>query len=310
MNVEFKFHYVVDGAQKGFLARKAHVTEDELVLDGQRLPFSWVTDSHAGENRIVLALQPTEEPGKELSEMMRDGILVLDVAGIGAADLERRIDRVASRLAAEAHRKALEAEGRGDEARIETCPFCDSTVDLCELPKTKNVYCLPLRFPLRPGQDPRRRREGHPLLRLSRVQFLRRSRNTPSSTSTSSSCVRLRMQTKSLCEGCPPPPPPPLILCIFLISASPDGHLGTHQVLHGARADSRWRLAGANAAAAAGNYREADPIYARIMERHPDHPGILMNQGLAHLLGKDTDTAVPTSRRASRAVPTTCPPSG
>ncbi|MEO1209941.1 MAG: hypothetical protein AAFX78_10405 [Cyanobacteria bacterium J06638_20] len=42
-----------------------------------------------------------------------------------------------------------------------------------------------------------------------------------------------------------------------------------------------------NALGRQGKYEKAGPIYAELREKYPRHPGLLYNESLSHLKGKD-----------------------
>ena len=46
-------------------------------------------------------------------------------------------------------------------------------------------------------------------------------------------------------------------------------------------------LAKANKLASKGKYQEADRLYEEIYMRFPDHPGLLLNQAMGHMIGGD-----------------------
>jgi hypothetical protein len=61
-------------------------------------------------------------------------------------------------------------------------------------------------------------------------------------------------------------------------------------------------LAKANSLARKGRYRQASAIYySRLYEKIPEHPGLLMNEGLGHLVGDDVDGARACFQRAQKA---------
>ncbi|MEW6496745.1 MAG: hypothetical protein AB1589_30115 [Cyanobacteriota bacterium] len=52
------------------------------------------------------------------------------------------------------------------------------------------------------------------------------------------------------------------------------------------------QLATANSLSKKGNFQRADKLYNQLSKQYPEHPGLLMNEGLGHLQGKDTAGAV------------------
>jgi tetratricopeptide (TPR) repeat protein len=52
------------------------------------------------------------------------------------------------------------------------------------------------------------------------------------------------------------------------------------------------KLGRASALSRAGKYQQAAPIYQQIYQKHPEHPGLRMNEGIGHLRGNDVQGAM------------------
>jgi predicted Zn-dependent protease len=57
----------------------------------------------------------------------------------------------------------------------------------------------------------------------------------------------------------------------------------------------------ANALARKGKAREAEAIYMRLLQRLPEHPGLLVNQGMGYLQAGDGQQGVESLNRSLRA---------
>ena len=57
----------------------------------------------------------------------------------------------------------------------------------------------------------------------------------------------------------------------------------------------------ANALARKGKAREAEAIYGRLLKRLPEHPGLLLNQGMGYLHTGDGQQGVESLNRSLRA---------
>ena len=60
-------------------------------------------------------------------------------------------------------------------------------------------------------------------------------------------------------------------------------------------------LAKANALARKGRFKEAAPIFKRLQSKYPDHPGLLLDEGLGYLQGKNYNSAFEQFKRALSA---------
>jgi tetratricopeptide (TPR) repeat protein len=57
-------------------------------------------------------------------------------------------------------------------------------------------------------------------------------------------------------------------------------------------------LAKANTLARKGRYKEAAPIFAKLQSKYPEHPGLLLDEGMGYLMGKNYSGAVGQFNRA------------
>lgn len=138
----FKFRFVRGSQTTGLFATQGQVQGDELCLGDDRLPMDQILRVEVRDNRLILVLdEGIHLTGKLATESVDGRVLVIEIYKITPRVLEQHIERVCSASAAAAHRKALEAEGRGDEYRDVTCPDCQATVDLSGVPESPYVYC-------------------------------------------------------------------------------------------------------------------------------------------------------------------------
>ena len=141
-DLTFKFRFVRGSQTTGLFATQGRVKGDDLILGEDPLPMSQVLKVEARDNRLILVLnEGVQLTGKLATESVDGRVLVIEVYKVAPRTLEQQIERVCSAAAAHEHREALEAEGRGEEYREETCPDCQATIDLTGAPPSSYVYC-------------------------------------------------------------------------------------------------------------------------------------------------------------------------
>ena len=139
---KFKAKYVVDGQAVGFGRIKCRWSDDGIFLGEDFLPFDAILDTASRDKRIVMVLAPTFQPtGKMAKRLMQGSVLAFEPSAISARQLEMAIDKRCSTREAAARRRQLEGEGQAHLIREETCPVCESIVDLSGLEVTDYTYC-------------------------------------------------------------------------------------------------------------------------------------------------------------------------
>jgi hypothetical protein len=287
-NLDFKFRFVKGGRATGFLAKKGNVSTSGLMLDEDRVPWEAIADTDSRDNRIIIAFDPAWRTPPRLSQQLLQGAAVaLEVtSGSGAEGVERAIDRHASRHEVAAHKAELEARGEGDKFRSVVCPSCQAQVDLSGLHEGRYVYC---RF-CTSLFDARSRKaadgEGYRLCGECEM-FDRVQGYTEFYFYFLLVVYGFRYQRRHLCDACAGK----LFWKVFALNAI--FVLGVPSALWLKAKSMRGKpeafksLARANTLARKGRHKEADAAFAEISRTFPDHPGVLYNQALGHLLGND-----------------------
>lgn len=141
-DLPFKFRFVQDGQARGLRAKAASASSDALVMDGEPIRYEDIVHTTSQDKRLVLALASTVQLGQKTAKACQEGgVLALEVQGVQARDLERTIDRRASALAAQRHKRELAAAGEESRYRVMTCRHCGATIDLSGFERTRYVYC-------------------------------------------------------------------------------------------------------------------------------------------------------------------------
>ena len=139
---DFKAKYVVNGEAVGFGRVKGRWGDDGIYLGEDFLPFDVILDTTSRDARIVMVLDSTFQPtGNMAKRVMKGSVIALEPSGMAAGKLEMAIDRRCSARESAVKRRQLESEGQAHLIREETCPVCESTVDLSGLERTDYTYC-------------------------------------------------------------------------------------------------------------------------------------------------------------------------
>jgi hypothetical protein len=127
---DFKFHFLNDdGEQASFLAKKGHLSDEELVLDGDSFPIGAIIDTDVRGQFLVLSLATEGEPT----------VIVIKTAQADA--LKSDLGVLRSDVFAAQRQKELTEKGEGQRFRKLLCPNCRATLDLTDMPETPQVHC-------------------------------------------------------------------------------------------------------------------------------------------------------------------------
>ena len=289
--MDFKYRFVRDGSTAQFFAKKGLVTSNGLQLTDGFLPYESIVDTTTRDNRVAVVLHNgVQLDGKMGKYVDEDGdLLILEVSKVPALRLERAIDRHSSRIVAENNQKALVAEGKGHMFRSVTCPHCHSTIELTDFAPSRYSYCRFCESVLdgdkvaTVGDKYRHCDECHSFDRVKGYtvfyfyfllvvygwQYNRRH--------LCDNCVG-RLFWKVLFTN-----------LIFILGV-PSALWMKMRSLQG-RDHRLADLAKANRHATAGKMRVAEPIYRRLDQQFPGHPGLLYNQGRGYLMAGEFESA-------------------
>lgn len=284
--ISFKFKYVQNKYAQGLFAQKGVANETEILLGKERLIYEDIADTVTRDRRIAIAISPSASLSPEVSKRLSDSTLMLEVYNTQALELEKFIDRITSHKQAEINRQQLVAAGQEHLFYTVTCPDCGATIDLSRLDRTSYIYCRfcetifqenqPL---MTKGAEYRVCDECH---MFDRVQgytefyfyFLL-------------VVYGFSYNRRHLCDNCAHNVflKTLLINLIFILGIFPSIWIKIKSMK--GREPALKELAKANALAKKGKYQQASPIYQRLHNGYPNHPGLLLDEGLAHMFGSD-----------------------
>jgi hypothetical protein len=296
---DFKAKYVVDGQAVGFGSIKCRWTDDGIHLGDDLLPFDVIVDTTSRDKRIVILLdQNFVVTGKMAKRLMQGPAIALEPSGIDARQLEMAIDKQCSAREAAARRRQLESDGQAHLIREETCPVCESTIDLSGLDGTEYTYC-----------------------RFCESLFTRHSCTDGTKYRTCDQCGmfdHIQPYTEAyfyfllivygfshkrvyLCHSCAHK----LFLkmlglnFIFILGVPSAVWVKIKSAVN--RKNDFEGLDKANALSKSGKPQEAMHYYQTVLADNPNHPAVLMNKALGQLNGGDQSGAVSSLQESVRA---------
>ena len=284
-HLPFKFHFVKEGQAGGLWAKSGTASADALDLDGEQIRYEDIAHTTCRDKRLMLALAPTAQLGAKTAKVFqKERFLVLDVQRGQARDLERHIDRFSSAISAERHRQELAAAGDESLYRVVTCPHCAATIDVSGLDRTRYVYCRYCESILDKGEGMVFLGDGYRV--CGECRFFGRVQSYHEFNFYFLIIVYgVSYGRRYLCDACAVRQAKRALLrnFIFLLGVPSAVYMWVNAV--SGRVPELKELAQANALARKGEAQQADAIYGRLLQRYPEHPGLLLNQSMGHLRG-------------------------
>jgi hypothetical protein len=299
VSLAFKFRYVRDGRVQGMFAKKGMATGQKLVLGEESLSYDAIVDSTTRDDWLFLALSPGTPLEKELAKSLNGDTLALSVQKVKALELERYVDRMCSDRETERNRQRLIQAGKSDLFRAVACPACQAIIDLSELEKTPYVYC---RFCESTFVQTKVITWGSVYRVCDECMMFDRVRGyTEFYFYFLVVAYGYSSKERHVCDNCAHAIFKKMLLMnfIFVLGIPATIYLKIKSLT--GRAAHFKELAKANSLARKGRYRQASAIYSRLYEKIPEHPGLLMNEGLGHLIGDDVDGSRACFQRAQKA---------
>lgn len=271
------------------------------MLDGEPIRYEDIVDTTSQDKRLILALASTVQLSQKTAKACQEGgVLALEVQGVQARDLERTIDRRASALAAQRHKQELAAAGEESRYRVMICPHCEATIGLSDLERTSYVYCRYCKSIL--DQSGSIVSAGDAYCVCSECQMFGRVRGyTVFYFYFLLIVYGFSYGRRYLCDTCAVRTAQRALLLNFIfLLGIPSSIYMWAKALTGHEPEMK-ELPRANALARKGKAKEAEAIYMRLLQRLPEHPGLLVNQGIGYLQASDGQRGVEFLNRSLRA---------
>jgi len=297
-DIRFKFRFMRSGRPQSALARKGLATGDRLVLGKQVIPYDAIARTSLRDEHLALLLAPDAgRESKPLRKLAKDGQLRLAVSKGMAQAVKRQIDRARSlKQVAQRHAELAQA-GMAEQFRAAACPGCHAALDLSGLDRTPYVHCPFCETVFK--QDGTVATSGSHFLFCDECgMFHQVEAHTGRCYGVAFSLSGVLPEPQHLCSRCAARISRRILLSNPLVFFGLTFMVLLARNVTPKQDESQHQLTKANALAEKGRYTEAEPLYIDLLRGLPEHPGLLVNQGLAHLNGGDPMGAALLFRRA------------
>lgn len=299
--VRFKFRYVRRGETGGIRSRKGLATSKAVKLDDVVVPYEAIGETVSRDNRLLLQVADPAALPRKATEQLVEGMLILEIYRATADSVERFVDRHCAALRMAAKRSAAREQGLEHLIRSAECPTCGSEVDLSDLPESPYVYCP---FCDTVFDAAEKSSAGRSYRTCDECGFFGRVQSYPEFFFYFLLIVYgFSYKKRFLCDQCAHRlfVRAALLNALFVLGL-PTAIWVKIKSMRGREAGMA-ALAAGNRAAGRGDLVEAARCYDSVRESFPEHPGVLMNEGLAHLNGGSRTKGTELLDRALKACP-------
>lgn len=290
-DIGFKFKYVRGGRVYGLRSQKGTAQESELVLGEESLPYDSILQAFALEKRLVLAIAKGTRLGKKMGEAYTGQVIPLEIYNVNAVSLAQLINQTCSRKSALRRRQSLETQGKGDQFKAVKCPQCQSAVDVSELPSSRYTYCRYCETVF--SNNPEEQLDGATYHICTNCSMFGRVKGyTEAYFIFLVFAYRYSYKRVYLCDNCAHDLFKKMLLrnFIFILGIIPSVYVKLSSVT--GRSAAARTLNRANALARKGKAEEAAAVYQQLYDHYPQHPALLMNEGLAYVNARDVNNAL------------------
>jgi hypothetical protein len=297
-DLPFKFKFVKNGRTQSLFPKKGTATQDSIVLGKDVLSYDDIVDTTTRDQRIVLALSSTNHLSSSLQKSLAGGsAIVLEVSGVKAKDLEKQVDRIASQKAIDQRKQHLLEIGQGHLLRVVSCSDCEATIDLTDYERSAHIYCRFCESIFKENQPPLA--QGSTYRICDECGLFDRIRGyTEFYFFFFVVAYAFSYKRRYVCDHCANGLFWKTFLTNLIFILGIPASIYIKIKLMSGRDPALKELARANAFAKKGQYDKAAPIYSQLSQNYLEHPGLLMNEGIGHLVAKDSAGAVQCWQRS------------
>lgn len=290
-DLDFKFHYVRNGQNQGMFARKGSLNTFGLTLNDQALAYDDILRTFSAGRRLVLMLSQTAQTALTLPKgVLDEGGIVIDTKPEVVQTIKRQIDRVISRRSAKLHRQQLLREDSEYAFRAVDCGECGSVIDVSGLERTAYVYCNYCEHLL--DQHGQKVAPDAAYTTCPECSMFDRVKSyTEFYFYFLVFVYGFSYKQRRVCDRCAQGVFGKTFLLNLPFVLGVPWSIAIKVRSSTGRDASLQALPKANNLSRRGRYPEAVPLYAQMNARYPEHPGLLMNQGIGLLSSNDASGA-------------------
>lgn len=303
--MEFKFRFVKDGETRGFLrSPRGKVGDTGLHLGDALLRYDQIADTVARGDRLAIQLDE-RTPDPTVGKYLQESILVLEPQNMGSRRLELLIDQRCAAVQLEHRRRRARERGQEHLIRSELCATCSAEIDFTDVGESRYVYC-PFCDTI---FDPEKRTSfGRQFRTCDECGLFGRVQQYPEFYFYFLLVIYgFEYEKRFLCGVCAHRlfVKALLLNLVFLVGVPTAIWVKIKSVTGGRSGLSELRRA--NQLAKKGRLAEAVDLYNSILAEFPEHPGVLLNEGLARLEHGDEVGGFERLERALEACPNYSP---
>jgi DNA-directed RNA polymerase subunit RPC12/RpoP len=298
--IEFKFQLYAGQHGTHLFTKKGYATPKGLELEDDFISYDEIVDTAVREKRLVVVLRTNQTFSKKLTGALNANngeAFVMEVGKIDAADLKKHLDKICSRRKAEEHRQQLIQEGKGNQFRFEVCPNCHAIVDLSDFEETRYIFCRYCDSLF--NQHSKLITDGAVYQVCDQCGLFDRVRGYWE-VFFYFLIVMYGYSYKRIyvCDNCAHKVFVKTFLKNFLFILGVPFSIYMKLKSMSDREPHMRVMAKANKLALKGEVQEAMEMYLELEKVFPEHPGLLMNQGVAYMMGGDSNGAIGKFKRA------------
>ncbi|MFB2922651.1 MULTISPECIES: hypothetical protein [Aerosakkonema] len=300
--LSFKFRFVENGNAQGLFSQKAIATDREIILGTTTtLFYEQITDTLVRDKRLVIVWDsPLSGEIEASSNSVNNYVYVLEVYNVNPQNLKKHIDQVSSRKRTENNKSFLRESGQYHLFRSATCPECQATIDLSDHQRTSYIYCRFCQSIFKENQPAITKGEKYCVCDECQM-FNRVQSYTEFYFYFLVFVYGFYAKSRYVCDNCANSIfwKTFWLNLIFLIGVPTSvwvkikSSIGRDRYLK--------QLPKANAISLKGKYQKAEHFYNQMYQQYPEHPGLLMNEGLGHLIGNNVTTGMRCFERSLRS---------
>ncbi|MEW6737093.1 MAG: hypothetical protein AB1489_37750 [Acidobacteriota bacterium] len=299
--IQFKFKYVRNNQASGVFSQKGLLDHQGLTLAQNTISYHNIAAVQILDNRLVLVLSDVRQlSDKAINLLINNNILVIEVYKTNTLELKVMINRVLSQKEAEAIRQQLISNDRSNFFAIVNCPQCQATIDQSERERTRYIYCRFCETIFQPGSPLITNGMNYRICGDCNM-FDRISGYTEFYFYFLLVVYGFSYKRRHVCDNCANRIFWKTLFAnlIFVLGVPFSIYVKIKSMI--GRDANLQELAKANSLASKGKYQEAAVIYSRLQQNYPEHPGLLLSQGLGHLTGNDIQGAINCFNRSLKA---------